>query len=151
VAGHPGQQRVGQAGLGQRHRQRPDGLGVAAVDHAALVAAEGADAVAGAQERAVGLDDGVEDGVEVALGPSLDRRLRGGVVGPGEGSAAEQDAGPRREATGDVVDVVDAQVTALDLVGRDAEEAREGGVLVVRGGRLGPDREEQERPHGSSV
>lgn len=86
--------RVGQAGLGEGDVGGGDGLTVGGVDNRALVAGERADAVAGAEEGEVGLDDAIEQRGELALDPILGVRLllrRGGGV---EGRATHEDAGP---------------------------------------------------------
>ena len=71
--GQPGQQRVLLALRGERDRDRPDRLGVPAVNLGALVAAEGPDAVTGPEKREVVADDLVEHGAQIGLDPPLDR------------------------------------------------------------------------------
>ena len=96
VVGHAGEDRVRLALRGQRHRQRTHRLGPAAVDQAALVQAEGADAVAGAEEREVPRDDVVEQRGDRALGAPLGRRLGAPGVAGVPRTAAEEDPGPAR-------------------------------------------------------
>jgi hypothetical protein len=138
------EQRIGHAGVGQLDADRADGLRVAPVDDRALVPADGADPVAGTEERVVARDDDVEQRGQVALGLPL--RLRLGLlrVRRRERAAAEDDPCPvvevdRRQRRGPELDPV-------ELVGGDAEEPGERGVLVERRPLLRPDGEEQERP-----
>ena len=90
---HAGQHRVGPAGRGEGHRHAGHRLAVRAVHHPALVHAQGADAVAGAEERLVRRHHPVQQGGELGLHPQLHRRLLRRRVAGGEGAAADQDPG----------------------------------------------------------
>jgi hypothetical protein len=143
---HPGEQRVGPAGVGQRHRDAGDRLAVGAVDHPALVDAEGADAVAGAEEGQVAHDDLVQQPRQLRLDPVLDGGLVLGRVAGVERPATEEHPGvvvevQRRQRPG-------LQADPPQLVLLQAGGAEEGGVLVVRGLVLGPRGQQEEGPHG---
>ena len=89
---HPLEKRIGCRSLGERDRHDADRLGVGAVDHRALVRAERADAVAGAEEREVAGDDLVEEGLELGLDAVLRGGLLLGGIGRVERPAADEDA-----------------------------------------------------------
>ncbi len=86
-----------QEGILQPLRRQFDGdaaepFTVRPVDHGALVQSEGADAVAGAEEREVLGHDPVQQPGEFALHPVLGGALVLGRVAGGEGTAAHNDA-----------------------------------------------------------
>ena len=141
----PAQQRVLLALRGERHRDGPDRLGVAAADHGALVAAEGPDAVAGPQEREVLADHLVEQRAQICLDPPLDRRFRGLRVAGVERSAAEQK--PRPVAEVEASQGAPFQPDAAQVALAQAGEPEEQLVLVVCGGILRAGGQQQERLH----
>jgi hypothetical protein len=142
---HAGEQPVRAAGVGQRDRDAGDRLAVGAVDDPALVRAEGADAVAGAEEGQVPGDDLVQHRRQLRLDPALDGGLPVGRIAGVERPSAEEDPGV----------VVEVQVGHGPGLQPDAPQpglvhaggAKEGGVLVVRGLVLGPRGQQEEGPH----
>ena len=111
--------------------------------------AEGADAVAGAEEREVPGDHLVEEGAELRLHPVLHRRLLLGRVGGVERAAADEDARQRVEVEpghGRRLEPYPDEVALVESAG--AEEER---VLLVGGLVLGARGEEDEWLHGSTI
>ena len=116
-----------------------------AVDGAALVGADHADAVAGAEEREVARDDDVEQRRELTLHALLHRRLGGVGVAGVERAAAEEDPRPVVEVDGSERSPLHPHPVQLRLL--EPGERQEGVVLVVGGRVLVPGAEQQERLH----
>ena len=143
--GQRAQQRVLPAFRGERDLDGPDRLGVLAVDHGSLVAAEGPDAVARAEEREVLVDHPVEQPAQIGLDPPLDHGLRGLRVAGVKRAATEQDARPVAQVDGAQRTLLQPDAAQVALV--EPGEPDEQLVLAVCGGILGAGSQQQERLH----
>jgi hypothetical protein len=143
--GQPGQQRVALARGGEGDLDCSDRLGEAPAEHRALIAAERADAVAGAKEREVRGGDRVKQPLQIGFDPPLHRRLAVFGVGDVERPAAEQY--PRPVPQVDIAERALLQPDPVQLTLRQPGQGLERGVLVVGRGILGPDGQQQERFH----
>ncbi len=143
--GQPAQQRIAPAFPGERHRDGTDRLGVPPVDHRALVAAERPDAVTGPEKREVRADHLFEQPAQVGLDPPLHRRFRLLRVAGVERAAAEQDPRPVPQIHVPERSLLQPPPAQVGLT--QPGEGQERLVLVVRGGILGPDGQQQERLH----
>ena len=149
LPGQTPQQRVAPARLGERDPDGSDRLAVAPVDDRALVAAERPDAVAGAQEREVGADHGVQQAAQVGLDPALHRRFLLVRVGEVERPAADPDPGPVPQV--DVPQRAPVQPDPPQRVLAQPGQGQEGLVLVVGRGVIGADRQQQKRFHQNTL
>ena len=143
--GQPAQQRVVPAVAGEGDRDRTDRFGVSPVDDGPLVAAEGPDAIAGPQKREVRADHLFEHFSQVCLDPPLHRRFRFLWVAGCERPAAQEDPRPVPQvnaAQRPLLQPVPAQLT-LTQPGAGQERL----VLVIRGGIISTDSQQQERLH----
>src|SRR5215472_379293 len=143
--GQPAQQRVPPALTGERDRDGADRLGVPPVDHGPLMAAEGSDAVASPEEREVRADHLFEQPPQVGLDPPLHRRFLVLRVAGVERPAAQQDPGPVPQV--DVAQRLPLEPVTVQVTLVQPGKGQERLVLVVRGGILSPDGQQQERLH----
>jgi hypothetical protein len=143
--GEPAQQRIVAALRGERDPDGSDRLGMAAVEHRALVAAERPDAVAGPEEREVRAGHRVQQAAQVRLDPPLHRGLGLLRVGVVERPAAEHDPGPVREV--DVAERAAIEPQPLQLALAEPGQVEERLILVVRRGVVGADGQQQEGSH----
>ena len=126
-------------------RTQPDRLAVTPAYHRALVAAERPDAVAGAEEREVGRNHGVEQPAQVRLDPALHRRFLLRAIGVVERPAAHHY--PRPFPQVDISQRVLLQPEAPQVAFLKPGQAQEGLVLVIGRGIIGPDGQQQDRIH----
>src|SRR6266566_2875691 len=143
------EQRILSPRRGQRDLDGADRLGVAPVDRRALVAAECPDAVTGPEEREVRAHHLVEQAGQVCLDPPLHRRLELLRVGVVEWPAAEQD--PRPVTQVDLAERALLQPDAAQLTFGEPGQGQERVVLVVGRRVLGPDGQQQEWLHLSTL
>lgn len=143
--GQAGQQRVGGT-LGRAlHLDHADRLAVGAVDHRALMGAERADPVAGAEEREVARHHLVEQPCDLRLGAALHGGLLLRRIGGVERSAADEDAGVGIEVH--VAQGLRFEASALEIALVQPGVAQEQRVLLVGGHVFGAGRQQQEGLH----
>jgi hypothetical protein len=120
-------QRVLAPGVGERDLDGAEGLPVGAVDQRALMGAEGADAVAGAEEGEVVGDDLVQHTGDLRLGAQLRLGLVLHGVRDGEGAAAQDDAGELVHR--DLREGIAVQARPEQVLLPQAGEVEHGGAL----------------------
>ena len=143
--GQAGEQGVAGAVVGHRDRDGAHRLAVRPVDEPALVHAQGADAVAGAQEGEVALDDLVQHRLQLRLHAALDRGLRVLGVARVERAAADDHAGVRVEV--ERRNRRRLHANAVQLRRFEPGRSQESLVLVLGGLVLGAGLQEQEGLH----